>query len=281
MEQAKKDRTKKIVNIVLNVVVAIICVFILFFAIMALTKTDAGYNKLFGHTILNVVSPSMDGDQEDSFKKDDIIIGKLITLEEAKNLKEGDIITFWTVIDGKNQLNTHRIVDIEFPNTEDKRYITKGDAIIANDAQAVLPGDIVSIYTGKIKGGAKFLNFMQSQTGFLIFVVIPSVLAAGYCIFLFVMNLRGYGKVKKEEDEVKMREQIELQTAANLKAQLLNDDTLKAQLQAQLLEELRASGQIPGGVVAPQAEETVEKTEEKEETASAEEAASEDNKDEN
>lgn len=145
----------------------------------------------------------MAGDKKDNFAYGDLIVSKLLSDKKKAQLEVGDVITFWTVIEGKRDLNTHRILSIE--TGAQVAYITKGDANIDEDPLRVLNSEVVGKYQFKMKGTGKALLFFQSSTGFLIFVVIPSALALAYCVFLFVRNLRGFTKLKKEEEKEKMK----------------------------------------------------------------------------
>ncbi len=77
-----------------------------------------GVANLFGYIPLTVESDSM----MPTFGQGDLIICKEI--DDMMQLKEDDVITFWTIIDGKKVKNTHRIVKVnEFENT---RSLIKG-----------------------------------------------------------------------------------------------------------------------------------------------------------
>ena len=73
-----KELVIKILKIAGNVVFyAIICLLLLF-SIMNIrgSKNAESYPNIFGRGMLSVLTPSMDGDQEDSFKVGDLIIVK-------------------------------------------------------------------------------------------------------------------------------------------------------------------------------------------------------------
>ena len=65
-----------------------------------------GVANLLGYIPLTVESDSM----YPTFKQGDLIICREIDSIDA--LQENDVITFWTIIDGKRVKNTHRIVGI-------------------------------------------------------------------------------------------------------------------------------------------------------------------------
>ena len=111
-----KELVIKIAKIAGNVVFYAIICGLLLFSIMNIrgSKDNKSYPNLFGRGMLAVVSPSMDGDQEDSFKIGDLIIVKTFKEKDWDDLEVGDVVTFYdpSANDGKGGLNSHRIVSI-------------------------------------------------------------------------------------------------------------------------------------------------------------------------
>ncbi|MFW5780339.1 MAG: signal peptidase I [Bacillota bacterium] len=203
----KKNEKSTVWMKVANIIVIIICVLVLIIAIAAITNSINGYNNLFGSTFLAVETDSMAGENEDSFEAGDMIVSKILKDSQKKELEEGDVITFWTLIQGQRSLNTHRIVEVD-ETDQNVFYTTQGDANIEEDPLEVAHTDVVARYQYKIKGLGNVLLFMQSRTGFLVVIVIPSVLALSYCIFLFIKNFKGYSKLKKEEEKEKYKQKV-------------------------------------------------------------------------
>lgn len=194
--------------IAINVLTVIICVFVLIFAIISISNGKNGYNNVFGSTVLAVKTGSMSGPNKDSFDEGDLIVAKILKGDAKKELQKGDVITFWTLKDGSRELNTHRIIDVETSGGT-VYYTTKGDASTGQDDLRVPDYEVVAKYSYKIKNLGEPLNFLQSSTGFLVLIVVPSILAVGYCVYLFMFNLRGYNKAKKAEQKELMQKQLE------------------------------------------------------------------------
>ena len=112
-----------------------------------------------------------------------IFIKKCDTLK----LKEGDIITFHTIIDNQYALNTHRILKIEEANGV-RSYTTVGDNNngIA-DQHVISDGDIVGKYVGHISDLGKVMDFLSSSIGFLIVIVFPMLLFFIYQVYNLIM----------------------------------------------------------------------------------------------
>lgn len=228
------QKTKKALNITVNVIVSIIVLFVLILTINIIASGKKGYTNLFGYAHVAVRSDSMDGDQPDSFKKGDLLKVKILSESEKQELKEGDIITFYqpvsqsvpgakyVSIDGKPHIiNSHRIVEVR-----NDRIYTRGD----KEGAAQDPGnrqysDIIGKVVSHTDGLGNVTLWFQSQTGFFVCVVLPSLLVVVYCIYNLV-------KVILERNK---------ETAADK----------EEQLKQQLLEQLRAEGKLAAEPAAP------------------------------
>lgn len=199
-----------------NILAIIIGIFVLIVAISAVSSKAKGYSSIFGYTVYSVRTESMTGDNADSFNKGDLIFVNLLDEEERANLKVGDVITFFTLIDvdgdgtPERALNTHRIERI---NTigDKEQIITKGDNNAEVDSTPIDKDstDIVGIYSSKIPWIGNISLFVKSSTGFLILIVIPSLLVVIYCIYLFIKNYKVYNAEKRKEDIEKIKAKLE------------------------------------------------------------------------
>lgn len=213
------QKTKKIFNIVVDVLVCIILALVVFITVNVIMSGDKGYTSFFGTTFVAVESDSMKGDKEDNFSKGDLIRVRILSDEEKKNLKEGDIITFYDVINGTRQLNTHRIVRVSSIQDGVVYYTTKGDNNVVEDPSLRADTSVIGIYEGKIGGLGNVVSFFHSSAGFFVCVVLPSLLIVAY----FAFNL--YKTVKESKAEGKEDE--------------------KERMKQELLKELQAEGKIP------------------------------------
>ena len=152
-----------IVNVVLiiAIVVAFICTYTSF-----VTKSGSGVPSILGFEPFAIQSDSM----SPFFEKGDLVIDKKIS--NIDDLKEEDVITFWTIIEGQRVLNTHRIVSIEDTGNF-KYFVTKGDNNTVEDSLTVHQAEIVGKYLTHIKGLGKVLDFLQTSKGFFCAIVLP------------------------------------------------------------------------------------------------------------
>ena len=186
-----KENGKKVLGVITDILLVLILVVAIVITVMTFTSknSDLGIGNLFGYTPFSIQSDSM----APTFRSGDLIIAK-----EVKNVNElqvGDVITYSTILtddSGRSVrgFNTHRIIAIEY--NEDKTiraFATKGDGIDSEDNTMVTPDEVIAKQVnsgidenGNIKEGLKIsnfglaLNFLQSQTGFMICIIIPLAL---------------------------------------------------------------------------------------------------------
>lgn len=211
-----EKRVKKALTKTANILAIIIGVFVLLVAVSAIASAAKGYASVFGYTVYAVRSDSMEGDNEDSFNKGALVFVKLLGDDEKSDLEVGQIITFkdWIDVndDGKldEVLNTHRIIDV-FENNGDVYYQTQGDKaakLNSDKKEQVDSGDVIGVYSSKINGLGGVVLFIQSPTGFLVTVVVPSALVVIYCAYLLIKNVMDYGKLKRNAEIEKIREEL-------------------------------------------------------------------------
>ena len=236
-------KTKKILNIVLDVVIAIVLVFAAFLAIVSIRSKAKGYNQyteIFGTAYVAVASSSMECDgipdyvpegKPDGFNKGDLIKIKLIDAEQAKQLEVGDIISFETtrIIEGKRVLNTHRIVEIRTDSEGNvTQFVTKGDNPVSNpdnDKDPVSIANVVGVYQGKASGIGHVFLFMGTSAGFFVCIVLPTLIIVAYCVVNLILVIKKEKKVQTAEAELEKdaeRERIRAELRAEMEAEKAN-----------------------------------------------------------
>ena len=172
---------KRIGTIVISVILwAIILLAALYAFTTMATKDDQSVSRILGYTPMTVESNSM----KPTFCKGDLIFIKKC---DTSKLKEGDIITFHTIIDNQYALNTHRIQKIDEVNGV-RSYTTIGDNNNGvADQHVISDGDIVGKYVGHISNLGKVMSFLSSSMGFLIVIVLPMLLFFIYQVYNLIM----------------------------------------------------------------------------------------------
>ena len=204
----EKPKEKNLVSSIANIISTVVLVISIAICVLVIIsmKSSTGVANLFGYSVLSVRSNSM----EPVFQKNDLIVIRMT--KPTDRFKEGDIISFVSFDSaGTRFVNTHRIVHVDKGNTRD-RYTTKGDNAIANDRKKLYSNSIIGQYTGKkIEGVGKYVDFVNSPTGVLLCVVIPSAII----IIAQVINyVTAAGKRKRqmllEAEERARQERIQL-----------------------------------------------------------------------
>ena len=185
MEEDKVIKRKKtfrlLKRIVSSTLIGILVVVAGFFVVYMSSKKLAekqGKNPPFG--LYTVISPSM---------TPNIDVYDVVFVEKAseKNLKVDDVITFYSTnaMFGNTPI-THRIVEIlDVPNTG-TMYRVKGDANESADNEKVIPQNIVGKVVFKIPKLGKVQFFLASKKGWLLAIIIPSVVILIYDIIKLI-----------------------------------------------------------------------------------------------
>ncbi len=194
---------KSVLKIIFNALAWVILIIALLITIIVFSsERNNGVANLFGFIPMTVESDSM----KPTFQQGDLIITR--ELDDVNTLKEGDVITFWTIIDGKRVKNTHRIVGIN--QAENSRsFVTRGDANTLDDTMPAYAGDIIGKWTEfRVPGLGKALSFLRTKTGFFVCIIIPMAIFFLIELYKFIMTLvevRRPAVEEVDEEEIKRR----------------------------------------------------------------------------
>lgn len=207
-------KTKERIKFITNIFVWIIFTLSLLAVIFSFSQSE-GVPNIFGRGYLTVQTDSM----EPTFNVGDLIFVKTTDANDIFNVD--DIVTFKTIINGQEALNTHRITQVHetvVGGQTLRTYNTKGDKVgLEEDLEEITTNQIVALYTeAKIGGLGSVIDYMQSQSGFLVMVVIPLGLIFIYQIVNFALVLSDYNKDGKPKtaDNVDFNALTEEQKAA-------------------------------------------------------------------
>ena len=229
-KKAKRSKTiNRVINILLVVVIALaaVCTFVSF-----VSSSGNGVPNILGVQLLSIKTDSM----YPELKAGDLAIDGPV--KDATKLRPGEIITYWTVIDGERVLNTHRIVNI-FDGGDYLIFETKGDNNTSVDPLTVHESEIIGKYKFHIGGLGKAFDYLQTPTGFFLVVLLPVLL-------FFIFNLVQFFRALFEYQGVKNRIKFEQERGATeeLIAQQMQEtaklEADRAKIEAELREKLRA-----------------------------------------
>lgn len=229
--QRQGSKGRRIVGRIINILLAIAIVIAAICTYASYVSTSGnGVPNLFGIRFLSVQTDSM---------YPQILPGDMIfdtAIPDTSQLQVGDVITYWTVIDGKRTLNTHRIVGI-YDGGGYLIFETKGDKNSVNDALTVHESEVIGQWKGaKVHGLGKVLDYLQTSKGFLLAVVIPTAAFFLFHLVQFFMVLFEYNAVKNKL----LYEQERSEKMAAQKAQTPDRAQIEAEVRQQLRTELEA-----------------------------------------
>lgn len=236
--EAPEKKGRKIANTIINVVLVIAI-------ILAALCTYVSFVSTSGNGVPNILGTAFFSVQTDSMyptlEPGDLVVAT--SVKDPSALRKGDIITYWTVINGERVLNTHRIYEI-YDGGGYCIFRTKGDKNTAVDQITVHESEVVGKYSFRIPGLGKVFDYLQTSTGFLLVIVVPVFLFFLYHLIQFFRVLFEYQNVKNriryeeerggqkedpEEQKQKERAALEAELRERLRAELLADMAKEAQ----------------------------------------------------
>ena len=253
---------KKALKITVNVFAWIVLIIALLVTVIVFSSDkNNGVANLFGYIPMTVESDSM----VPTFKQGDLIICK--DIDDINALKEGDVITFWTIIDGKRVKNTHRIVGIN--DTDGARsFVTRGDNNDIDDTLPAYASDIIGKWTNaKLAKVGKAMNFLRTKKGFFICILIPMAIFFLIELYKFIVALIEAKRPETpdiDEEEIKRRAIEEYLASKGEAAENVKDTAEKA---AETVKDTAEKAEENAEKAAEAAEDTAEKAEEKAEKA--------------
>jgi len=255
-DKKTEKKANKVLNTVINVVliiaivIAAVCTYISF-----VTTSGNGAPNIFGFQFLSIQTDSM----YPTLQPGDLIIDREVT--DVTTLKKGDVITYWTTINGERVLNTHRIEEI-YDTGDFLTFETKGDKNTLVDTLMVHEAEVVGIYKARIPGLGKVFDYLQTSVGFLVVVVIPVFIFFLYHLVQFFRILFEYQNVKNrikyeqerdKEDAEKNSAEEELERKNKERAEI--EAELREKLRAELLESMAKEQEAKAASAAPAAPE--------------------------
>ena len=269
------SKSKFALNIALIVLQVLIVVVAIAFSVSILLSTGYESNTDFGDSsirLMPVLTDSMNGDKEDSFKAGDLIIVKKADKVKLSELKEGDIITYLDYVGEDLQFVTHRIVkinEIEDDNGKIIRtYTTMGDAETSGLTTTIAEGDIAGVYIGKLPGVGSAVFWLQDPTHFFLVIMLPLILLLLYNAFLVVRFVID-AKLKKQREQL-----VGTAAAAGVgDAPVLDEEEIKRRAIEEYLSKMQADKEAEQVPESAEVEDTAK--EEPSESAIADEAVTE------
>lgn len=206
-----QENDESIVEKISNIIFTVILIAaILFTAYVMINSARGRAVRVFGKSVLKVVTGSM----EPSIHVDDYIVVEKIN---ASDVKKDDIISFYSEEeDIKGLLVTHRVISVN----EDGTFTTKGDANSTTDRLSIRPDQLCGKYVGR----AKFFNWVKSFASakklLMLLVIIPLLAISLYEVKSLAKVMKQVEKEKAEDRDARIKKESE-DRIAKLKAEAL------------------------------------------------------------
>lgn len=246
------SRGKQIANTVVNVILVIAIIIAAFCTYTSYVNTSGNsVPNIFGIRVLSIQTESM----YPTLLPGDMIFDTAV--KDTSALEIGDVITYWTVINGERVLNTHRITQI-YDGGGYLIFETKGDNNTVSDSLTVHESEVVGQWNGaRIGGLGKVFDYLQTSTGFLIVVVIPVALFFVFHLVQFFRVLIEYNNLKNkllyEQERGRNEDYVEEEKRRLEETKRRERERMEAELREKLKEELLASNAAPAAPPAQEA----------------------------
>lgn len=205
MKQIKTNKQKNKTSI-LGIILCLILLPILIVNVILIIKSYINPNEVpsLGKMVPMVV---LTDSMYPEIKSGDMII---LNKVNAKDLKVGDIITFFNPNGNGSTTITHRITEITEVNNK-LAFKTKGDANNTVDRSVVFEDAVIGIYKTRIPGVGNISMFLSTTTGMIICIAIPLILFVAYDM----LNRKKYNKKIVDDREALLKELERLKSEKN------------------------------------------------------------------
>jgi len=180
---------KKGLMITWNILQVIIIIYVILVTSLLFFENKFGFSQ-FGKYVIHNVNKL---DEKNISKVKD---GDLIIIKSDSNIKKGDIIYYYAAYNEKYIIVSEEVKDVEKDGNNYLYTINRGNPMMISSTRVI--GKSMSNYP--LIG--KFLDTVESRTGFVFFVLLPIMIVFLYQVYQFLIILR-YEKIvdlaEKEE----------------------------------------------------------------------------------
>jgi signal peptidase len=183
--------SKKVLILSANILSGLLVIFIIMFSVMAIGYRTNGYNNIFGFSWFSAPNNNMAGDSDSNFNQGDRVVFKILSPNQKGTAQAGEVILYFN---SAGELTTGRVTSV-FPASAS--YNVRSDSSPAT--HTINFGRVVGVHHSTTSGGGGAVNFMLSNSGYVVFIIVPSVLVLGYLATMFVLNFKALQKQKELE----------------------------------------------------------------------------------
>lgn len=216
---------KKTLVIIGNVVFYAVILCLLLFSIANITvKREDQFPTMFGKGFVSVLTDSMNGGKDSSFKEGALVIVDTLSQEDVSNLEIGDIVVFYDTLQGTDNQKgfiIHRVVK----NDKELGYIyTQGDKIaesnpfkgdgtdLLNHYEQLQYAQVKATYITHVASIGAVITYLRTPVGFGVGILLPLLIFLIVEVIILVRYLLARNKEKLvskvEEEKARIRQEI-------------------------------------------------------------------------
>lgn len=167
---------KKVLKVLLGIICTVYLAFVIILTAFLLNYNDYNITVMLGNSLIIVE------DELKPYKEGDLLVVKQNDISEIKN---GDEILFYEVTNGIPSINLGTVTNVEVI-TDTERTFTINDNHDISSASLIGKTETTKVYNNV----GKVLGFLESRFGFLLIIVLPTLLLLLYEIYRFIIELK-------------------------------------------------------------------------------------------
>lgn len=201
-----KNIYKKVSTIIMSIIMLVVIIACLFLFIQVLNGKKP---SLFGYRLYYILTDSMTPD----LQVNDVILARAIdTLEEAKSIKEGDVITYIAAEGIQEGLTiTHKVIrEPYFDESRNKMVLlTMGVKPGAPVDPPVPLENIQAVMVRKVGFVATIYSFIISSYGLIILIIVPMSIIITLLVIKLIKTIKSKPENKESSEEEIARKAVE------------------------------------------------------------------------
>jgi signal peptidase len=154
------------------------------------------------------------------FDNSDLLLVSMIDTSEESSLNVGDIIIYYDK--SIKSLQSKEIIEVQ---NESNQIITMSTDDL-NTLKTIYSNEVVAVYNYKVANVGTLLTYLQSSSGFALFIILPILMVCGYQSTKLVKNLLTIQKEKIEKNysqDVTVAHQLFLKEKQKIKDAMFRD----------------------------------------------------------
>ena len=210
-----KKRSKKLGLVLWVFFQMFVIIYVLLVTGFILCKNNFGYTQISKFVFLTI-------NQNNYEYIDDSELGELIVIREDNEVKNGDVIYYYSVVDEQYVVKSGFVKNIITSDKEDIFVLDDQNNITVSSNRLI--GTTMSSYSNL----GDILDVLTSSVGFLVFVLLPIILIFAYKIYELIIIVSNERKVLDvNDDELDRAKSVKRVVSNNSEKVVKSDDDVE------------------------------------------------------